>query len=183
MFRLLFWIIVLGVIGLMLNGNLPMPGIAQEAVVFTTNPPVASCGSSGCMVVYSLDVANIGESPQTSVRIRLRSVPLATAVVAPTVRRATESALAPAMTDREGIEIYPLGSLAPEERSALVFALRAASPDAVLGWDRLLIGVEPALGAARPGDVAAIGAERLVHSAARTVRRIVAAIRQMIASS
>jgi len=183
MFRLLFWLIVIVGAGLVLNGNLPLPGVPEEEVVFTTNPPVASCGSSGCMVVYSLDVANPGVSPQESVRVRLRSEPLATAVVAPAVRRATESTLAPAMNDRPGIDVYPLGRLAPEERAALVFALRAPSRETVLDWDRLLIGVEPALGAARPGDVAALGTGRILHAAGRTVRRIVAAVRQAIASS
>lgn len=183
MLRLLFWLLLLTGVGLMLNGNLPIPGLAQEEVVFTTNPPVASCGSTGCLVVYSIDVANTGESAQESVRVRLRSEPLATAAVVPTVRRATESTLAAAMNDRPGSDVYPLGRLGPEERAALVFALRPASRETMLGWDRLLIGVEPSLGAARPGDVAAIGAERLVHAASRTVRRIVAAVRQAIASS
>jgi hypothetical protein len=182
MFRLLFWIIVLALVGLVLNGNLPVPGIPQEEVVFTTDPPVASCGSSGCIVVYSLDVANTGESAQESVRVRLRAEPLAQAVVVPTVRRATETSLAPSMNDRQGIDVYPLGRLAPEERAALVFALRAASRETVLGWERLLIGVEPALGAARPGDVSEIGIGRLLHSTSRTFRRVVATIRQAIAS-
>jgi hypothetical protein len=183
MVRFLFWLIVIAAVVLVLDGAVPVPGVADEGIVYATNPPVASCGSSGCIVVYELDVANDGRSPQDAVRVRLRSEAVASPLIAPTVRRTSEATVATTANDRPGIDAAQLGKVAPEERVALVFAVRAASREAVLGWDRILVGVEPTVGSARPGDVGAITTGRLVHIAGRVVHRVVQAVRQAIASS
>jgi hypothetical protein len=183
MLRFVFWAIVLAVGVLMLNGTLPIPGIADEEVVYTTPPPVSTCGPSGCIVVYTLEVANVGRSPQDSVRVRLREDAITTPMIAPTVRRASETALAPPATDRPGVEAFPLGAIAPEERVALVFALRTASREAAPGWDRVLVGVDPARGGARPGEVSAVTPGRVVHAVGRLTVRLTEAVRRAIASS
>jgi len=183
MLRLLFWLLVIGGIVLVLNGTLPLPGLAQEEVVYATPPPVTTCGASGCIAVYTLEVGNVGRSAQESVRVRLRADALATPVIAPTVRRANESTLVTGTDDRPGIEAYPLGRVGADERVTLLFALRAASRDAVPGWDRLLVGVSPSSGAARPGDAGALSAGRVVHAAGRIVERIVDTVRKAIATS
>ena len=176
MLRLLFWLVVLGVVGLMLNGNLPIPGIADEEVVYATPAIVASCGSSGCLAVDAVEVANVGRSAQETVRVRLRTDAFGTPVVPPTVRRAQETSVPTVASERPGVDMYPLGRLAPEERVTLVFALRAASREAVPPWERVLVAVEPAKGVARPGDVDAITVDRVVHSAGRVVQRLVRAV-------
>ena len=156
--RFLFWLLVFAVVALMANGTLPAPGIADEEVVYATPPAVTTCGSSGCIVVYTLEVANVGRSTQDTVRVRLRTDALAAPVIAPTVRRATESVVATAANERPGVDTYQLGRMAPEDHVTLVFATRAAGHDTVLGWDRVLVGVDPMLGNARPGDTAAVKA-------------------------
>lgn len=182
MVRLLFWVGLLAIAWLVLSGALPVPGVADEEVVFATTPPVATCGSAGCLAVYTLEVANPGRSAQESVKVRLRGDTLANPAIPPTLRRASETASLQAGTERGTTEAYQLGTLAPEERVALVFALRAPSREAVPGWDRVLVGVEPAHGSARPADPGALAANRLVHAAGRTLDRIVNAIRGAIAS-
>lgn len=183
MLRFLFWAIVLAVAVLMLNGTLPIPGIADEEVVYTTTPPVSTCGPSGCIVVYTLEVANVGRSPQDSVRVRLREDAIASPMIAPTVRRSGDTMLAPPATDRPGVEAFPLGTLQPEERVSLVFALRAASREAAPGWDRVLVGVDPSRGGARPGEVTAVTAGRVVHALGRMTVRLTETVRRAIASS
>ena len=64
----------------------------------------------------------------------------------------------------------------------MVFALRSSSREAAPGWDRLLVGVDPNVGAARPGDVAATTLGRVVNTSGRVVHRIVTAVRQAIAA-
>jgi hypothetical protein len=182
MLRLLFWILLIGLVVAVLDGVLPMPGVADEEVVYTTEVPVSTCGTSGCIVVYTLEVANAGRSTQENVRVRLRSDPLASPVIAPTVRRASEATVAAIANERPSVDTVPLGRLAPEERVAIVFALRASSHEAAPGWDRLLVGVDPAVGAARPGDVGAITLGRVVNTSSRVVHRVVTAVRQAIAS-
>src|SRR5258708_3598025 len=183
MLRFLFWLVVLLAIFAVLNGTLPVPGIAAEEVVYGTPPPVATCGSSGCIAVYTLEVTNTGRSAQDGVRVRLRADAIASPVVAPAVRRASEAVAVSAASDRAGIEMYPLGQIGPEERVALVFALRAPSRETVPQWDRVLVGVDPTAGSARPGDVGALSAGRILNAAGRTTTRIVAAVRKVIASS
>jgi hypothetical protein len=183
MIRFLFWLIVLLAAVLVLEGAVPLPGIAPDEVVYTTTPPVSTCGSSGCIAVYTLEVANVGRARQDAVRVRLRTDVLRTPVIAPTVRRASEAVLAATANDQPGIDLVPLGALAPEERVALVFAVRAPSRDAIVGWDRILVDVEPGMGAARPGDVAAITVGRVVHAVGRVVHRVLEAVRQAIAAS
>lgn len=175
MFRLLFWLLVLAAAGFTLNANVPIPGIPAEEVVFATTPAVTTCGPSGCIAVYTLEIGNVGRSAQDSVRVRLRSDAVAAPVIAPTVRRASGSTVVAATDDRPGVDTVALGSLAPEERVALVFAVRAPARDAVLGWDRVLVSVEPSAGSAHPGDVGALTVGRVVHALGRTVQRIVRA--------
>jgi hypothetical protein len=182
MLRLLFWIVVIGLVVAVLDGILPMPGVADEEVIYTTDVPVSACGSSGCIVVYSLEVANAGRSTQDNVRVRLRSDVIASPVVAPTVRRASEATAATTANDRPGVESVSLGRLAPEERVALVFALRAAARENAPGWDRVLVGVDPVTGSSRPGDVGGITLGRVVNASGRVVHRVVSAVRQAIAS-
>jgi hypothetical protein len=182
MLRLLFWILLVGLVVAVLDGALPMPGVADEEIVYTTDVPVSTCGTSGCIVVYTLEVGNVGRSTQENVRVRLKSDALASPVVAPTVRRSSEATAAATANDRPGVDIVPLGRLAPEERVALVFALRAGSHESAPGWDRLLVGVDPTVGAARPGDVGGITLGRCVNASGRVVHRVVSAVRQAIAS-
>jgi hypothetical protein len=182
MLRLLFWTLLLAAVVLMLNGTLPIPGIADEEVVYTAAPPVSTCGPASCIAVYTLDVVNVGRSPQESVRVRLREDALETPVIAPTVRRMHDTALAPPAIDRAGAQAYPLGPLQPDERVTLVFALRAPARDAVRGWDRVLVGVDPARGGARPGDVSAVTAGRVFHGVGRLTVRLTEAVRRAIAS-
>ena len=170
MLRLLFWILVIGLVVAVLDGVLPMPGVADEEIVYTTDVPVSTCGSSGCIVVYSLEVANAGRSTQDNVRVRLRSDAIASPVIAPTVRRASEAAVAQTASDR-GVDSVPLGRLAPEERVALVFALRAPARESAPGWDRVLVGVDPISGSARPGDVGGITFGRVVNASGRVVHQ------------
>jgi hypothetical protein len=175
MMRLLFWLLVLGAIGFVLNANLPIPGIATEEVVFTTTPTVSTCGPTGCIAVYTLDVANVGRSGQETVRVRLRSEAVASPVIAPTLRRAGDATVVTATDERPGIDTLALGALLPEERVALVFALQAPSRAAVLGWDRVLVGVEAGAGSARAGEVGALTVGRVVHALGRSVQRVVRA--------
>ena len=182
MLRLLFWLLVIAGLVAALDGIVPLPGIPDEEVVYATPPPVTGCGSSGCVAIYTIEVANVGRSAQSAVRVRLRPDAMTSPLVAPAVRRASESTPVTPATDR-GVDTYPLGHLDPEERVALVFALRATSHETVTGWDRVLVGVEPAAGAARPGDVAAMTVGRAVHGAGRVTARLVAAVRKAIASS
>lgn len=182
MVRFLFWVGLLAIAWLVLTGSLPLPGVPDEEVVFATTPPVAACGSAGCLAVYTLEVANPGRSAQETVKVRLRADALANPAVPPTLRRAGDTSDLQAADERGTVAAYQLGQLVPEERVALVFALRAPARDAVPGWDRVFVGVEPAHGAARPADPGALGAGRLVHSAGRTLERVVDAIRRAIAS-
>jgi hypothetical protein len=182
MLRLLFWIAVLAAVVYVLGDDVPIPGIADQELVYTTTPPVTSCSASGCVAVYTLEIANVGRSAQPSVRVRLRADAVASSIVPPTLRRRSEVVAVSATEDRAGIDAYPLGALEPEERVALVFATRAASREAVPSWDRVLVGVDPGDGSARPGDVGAITVGRVVNDAARIAKRIVAAVRQAIAS-
>ena len=183
MLRLLFWLLVVGGILLVLDGTLPVPGIARDEVVYATPPPVATCGPSGCIAVYTLEVGNVGRAAQESVRVRLRTDTLAMPVILPTVRRTGDTALSEAVEDRPGINAYPLGALGPEERVTLLFALRAPSRTMVADWDRLLVDVAPAAGSAHPGDVGALTGGRLLHAAGRVATRITEAVRKAVASS
>jgi hypothetical protein len=183
MLRLLFWIAVLGALLLVLDGTLPVPGIARDEVVYATPPPVASCGPSGCIAVYTLEVGNVGRARQEAVRVRLRTDALTTPVILPTVRRASDATLSASAEERPGVEAFPLGPLDSEERVTLVFALRAPSRESVAGWDRLLVDVAPAAGSARPGDVGALSGGRLLHAAGRIAARITEAVRKAVASS
>lgn len=183
MLRLLFWGLLVAAVVLVLNGTLPVPGVAQEEIVYATPPPVTACGSAGCVVVYTIEVANVGRSPQDGVRVRLRADAVEAPVVAPTVRRADATAPAPPASDRPGVEAYPLGRLEPEERAALVFAVRAPARDAVRGWDRVLVGVDPTAGGARPGDPGALTPGRVLHGLGRRATRVMDAVRQAIAAS
>jgi hypothetical protein len=183
MLRLLFWTLVVAATILVLNGTLPVPGIAQEEVVYTATPPVSTCGPAGCVVVYTLDVANVGRSTQDGVRVRLRADAVQAPVIAPTVRRASEATLASPASDRAGVEAYPLGRIDTDERVTLVFALRAGSRETVLGWDRVLVGVDPTVGGARPGEVSAVTPGRVLHAVGRRATRLIEALRQAIAAS
>jgi hypothetical protein len=98
------------------------------------------------------------------------------------VRRASEATAATTANDRPGVESVSLGRLAPEERVALVFALRAAARENAPGWDRVLVGVDPVTGSSRPGDVGGITLGRVVNASGRVVHRVVSAVRQAIAS-
>src|SRR5262245_59259658 len=100
MLRLLFWILLIGLVVAVLDGVVPMPGVADEELVYTTEVPVSSCGTSGCIVVYTLAVANVGRSTQENVRVRLRSDPLSSPVIAATVRRAGEATVAAIASER-----------------------------------------------------------------------------------
>jgi hypothetical protein len=174
MIRLLFWILVLGGAWLVLSGTLPVPGVPDEEVVYATTPPVVSCilATTGCTVVYTLEVANVGRSVQESVKVRVRTSVLENPAVAPTLRRASETAPLQSAGEKAGVDAYPIGPLAPEERVAVVFALHAPTREAVLGWERVLVGVDPDTGAAEPGDPGAITSSRLMHVTGRLLDRV-----------
>lgn len=174
MLRLLFWLALGAAIVWVLYRDIPIPGIASEEIVYATTPPVAGCEANGCTVVYALELANIGRSAQ-EVHVRLRGDAVAAALVPPTLRRATDAVATTATTERSGAESYAVGRLAPEERATLVFALHAPSHDTTLGWDRLLLGIDPVVGITRPGDVGALSADRVVNGLARVVHRLVRA--------
>lgn len=176
MLRLLFWLLLLGAIGWVLYRDVPIPGIASEEIVYATTPPVAGCGSGGCTVVYALDLANIGRSAQEA-HVRLRGDVLAAAVVPPTLRRASDAVAATATTERSGAESYAVGRLEPEEHATLIFALHAPAHESALGWERVLLGIDPAVGVARPGDPGALTVDRMVNGLARVVHRLVGAAR------
>src|SRR5262245_60112572 len=152
MFRLLFWLTVFGVIGFVLSGTSALPGLPLEEIVYATPPPVATCSPTGCIAVYTLEVGNVGKAAQESVRVRMRADAIASPLIAPTVRRAGENAIAEGTDDRPGIQAFPIGRLEPDERVTLLFALRATSRESVAGWDRLLVGVDASAGSARPGE-------------------------------
>src|SRR5262245_49639566 len=114
MVRLLFWVGLLAAAWLVLSGALPVPGVANEGVVFATTPPVTNCGSAGCLAVYTLEVANPGRSAQESVKVRLRSDTLANPAIPPTLRRASETVGLQAATERGTVEAYQLGRMEPE---------------------------------------------------------------------
>ncbi|HXJ33541.1 MAG TPA: hypothetical protein VMS22_05815 [Candidatus Eisenbacteria bacterium] len=181
MFRLGFWLVVLGVGWLTLSGTLPIPGIPDEEIVFATPPPVSTCGSSGCLAVYTLDLANTGRSAQESVKVGLRGDALANPAILPVLRRANGTTALQAASERGGVNAYILGRLEPEEQATLVFALRTPSLAETPGWDRILVGVETARGAARPGEPGALSGSRIVHATARMVERVAAAVRAAIA--
>ena len=184
MLRFLFWVLVITVTVLFLNGTLPTPGIADEEVVYDAPPPIASCSATGCIAVYSLDVGNVGRSPQKAVRVRLRAGSVDNPVIAPTVRRGLSNAPVEAPEDeRSGVVVLPLGPLDAEERMTLVFALHAPSRDAVVGWDRVLVGVEPSVGAGRPGDAGELTMGRVVHAAGRVVVELTDVARKAIAKA
>src|SRR5262245_18010380 len=130
MVRLLFWVGLLGVVWLVLSGAVPVPGVANEEVVFATTPAVSTCGSAGCLAVYTLEIANPGRSAQESVKVRLRGDTLANAALPPTLRRAGQTAPLQAASHRGTGEAYQLGKLEPEQRVAVVFVLRAPSQEA-----------------------------------------------------
>ena len=182
MLRLLFWLVVLGGVIWVLGTDMPIPGVAQQEVVYETPPPAASCGPSGCLAVYTLEIGNVGRSAQETVRVRMRADALETPAVAPTVRHAGGSTLVTPTEDRPGVMTLSLGQIGPDEHASLVFALRAPSRDGIPGWDRLLVGVDPATGAARPGDVGALTAGRIVNAAGRIATWIVGAVRKLVAS-
>src|SRR5512144_1650664 len=102
MLRLLFWLLVLGALGFVLNANLPIPGIATEEVVYTTTPAVTTCGAQGCIAVYTLEVGNVGRSAQEAVRVRFRSDAMQSPVIAPTVRRTSGAVTVTPANDRPG---------------------------------------------------------------------------------
>jgi len=182
MLRFLFWVLVISVTVLFLNGTLPTPGIADEEVVYDTPPPIASCSPTGCIAIYEIDVGNVGRSAQKAVRVRLRAGAVENPIIAPTLRRALANApVEVAEDERAGGMVVPLGPLDAEERVTLVFALRAPSREAVPGWDRLLIGVEPSAGAGRPGDAGELTMGRVVHAAGRVVIQLTDVARKAIA--
>jgi hypothetical protein len=184
MLRFLFWVLLISVTVLFLNGTLPTPGIADEEVVYDTPPPIASCTATGCIAIYSLDVGNVGRSPQKAVRVRLRAGAIDDAVIVPTIRRAmTNAAVAPEVDERSGVVVLPVGTLDPEERVTVVFALHATARDAVKGWDRVLVGVEPSAGAGRPGDAGELTMGRVVHAAGRVVIQLTDVARKAIAKT
>jgi hypothetical protein len=180
MIRLLFWIVVLGLVWLAVEGRVPIPGIPDDEIVYATTPPVSTCTPTGCLVVYTLELANVGRSAESGLKVRLREEPLAAATVPPTLRRATETTVLQANGERAGVAGYLLGAVAPEERVALVFALRTPTRDAAPSWDRLLVGVDPTHGSALPGDPGALTGGRVVHATARVLERIVAAVRAAV---
>jgi len=183
MLRFLFWVLVISVTVLFLNGTLPTPGIADEEVVYDTPPPIASCTGTGCIAVYELDVGNVGRSPQKAVRVRLRAGAIDDAVITPTLRRGmVNSPVEPQVDERSGVVVLPVGALEPEERVTVVFALRAPAHDAVKGWDRVLVGVEPSAGAGRPGDAGELTMGRVVHAAGRVVIQLTDVARKAIAN-
>jgi hypothetical protein len=117
-------------------------------------------------------------------RARADSAParLENPVIAPTVRRGLANAPVEAQEDeRSGVVVLPLGPLDAEERVTLVFALHAPSRDAVVGWDRVLVGVEPTAGAGRPGDAGELTMGRVVHAAGRAVIQLTDVARKAIA--
>ncbi|MGH7894632.1 MAG: hypothetical protein ACREQL_08180 [Candidatus Binatia bacterium] len=179
--RLVFWLVVLALGWVMLSGTMPIPGIADEEVVFATSPPVGACGASGCLAVYTLELANVGRSPQESVKVRLRADALGASAIAPTLRRVSGVTTVQPAGERNGVDAYPLGRLDADERVALVFALRSPSQETTAGWERLLVGVEPGRGSARPGEPGALTAGRIVHATGRLVDRLVRAVRAAIA--
>jgi len=184
MLRFLFWVLLISVTVLFLNGTLPTPGIADEEVIYDAPPPIASCSATGCVAIYSLDVGNVGRSPQKAVRVRLRAGTVENPVIAPTLRRGLANAPVEAQEDeRSGVVVVPLGPLDAEERVTLLFALHAPSRDAVLGWDRVLVGVEPTAGAGRPGDAGELTMGRVVHAAGRVVIELTDVARKAIAKS
>jgi hypothetical protein len=124
-----------------------------------------------------------GRSAQDGVRVRLRTDAVQSPLIAPTVRRTNDATLVSPASDRTGVEAYPLGRLDTDERVSLVFALRAASRETVLGWDRVLVGVDPTVGSARPGEVSAVTAGRVLHAVGRRATRLIEAVRQAIAAS
>ena len=184
MLRFLFWVLLISVTVLFLNGTLPTPGIADEEVVYDTPPPITSCTAAGCIAVYELDVGNVGRSPQKAVRVRLRAGAIDDAVIAPTLRRGmANTAVEPQVDERSGVVVLPVGPLDTEERVTVVFALRAPSHDGVKGWDRVLVGVEPAAGAGRPGDAGELTMGRVVHAAGRVVIEVTDVARKAIAKA
>jgi hypothetical protein len=138
-----------------------------DEVLYAAAGPRGTCGTDGCLGVYTLEVGNTGGDVQPEVRVRLRQAVLDAAVLPPKVRDYGKFDR-PVGVTRDGETVtYALGRLEPEVRVELSFVLRRDTREALPGWDDLLVAVEPARGRALPGSAPFVLLLRIWYAIAR----------------
>jgi hypothetical protein len=125
------------------------------------------CQPTRCIGLYELEVGNTGHAPQPDVRLHLRAAVVAAAPVDVRVKDFGKTDRPVAVSTAADVRTYALGPLLPDRRVVLSLVLLGADAAGLPGWDAILVGVEPATGAALPGNPGAITLLRIWYRLVR----------------
>jgi hypothetical protein len=136
----------------------------DHEVLYSLQPPHWTCTEATCLGMYTLEVGNTGQQPQEYVRVRLRAEALRASILEPNISTFGKVKRAAGVTEEDGIRVYDLGRLKPQERVEIRLVLGYRDQSAAPGWERILVGVDAAQGEAEPGSPAAIMLGRVLYA-------------------
>jgi hypothetical protein len=140
---------------------------AHEVLYAAWRGPL-TCHSAGCLAIYTLEVGNTGREPQADVRVALR-VAFLGGPLGVSVRDFGKVDRRHTVSDAAGIRTYGLGRLAPRDRVELSVVVLRPDRAGFPAWADMLVGVEPAQGAAQAGNPGATMLLRIWYMFARAV--------------
>jgi hypothetical protein len=168
MVRPIRWVLTALGAGLLVGGGASIFGTPAAEVLYAASGPTGTCTErAGCVGLYSLEVGNTGRELQPEVRVRLHAAVVDAAILPPTVRDQGKVDRPFRVTREAEAVTLALGPVKPEERVVVSFVLRGERLEALPPWDRTLVAVEPARGAAFPGNPGGVVLLRIWYMIAR----------------
>lgn len=163
-FRHLRWIAIAAGLFVLLRGGLSVFAIPDDEVLYAAEPPITSCISDGCILIYKLEIGNTGRNPRAQVRVHLRAgaveaaiLPLAFRNFGKVKRQVSEERVG-------GTRVYDLGRLKPQERVELSLVLRVSDRSQAPQWNELLVAVDADTAEVRAGSPTATTFARWMYA-------------------
>lgn len=164
MFGRLRWVLI-AVGGLILaTGGVSIFALPDHEVLYSPQPPLVSCISSGCISIYVLEVGNTGREIQEHVRVRLRAEAVRSPMLPPTVRTFGKVDRHVDVRDDGEVRIYDLGPVKPQERIELQLVYRDPDRGPHRDWLQMLVAVDAARGEVRQGNPGGVLLGRFLYA-------------------
>jgi hypothetical protein len=153
-YRHLRWVAVAVGLLALARGGASIFTTPDDEVLYATDPPITTCLTHGCTLIYRLEIGNTGRNPRRRVRVHLQTAVVDRAILPPRFRNFGKVERPVTTGDEAGIRTYDLGPVKPQQRVELQLVLQVPDRSDAPRWDEILAGVDADTGEVRRGSPA-----------------------------
>lgn len=137
--------------------------VKEYELLYSANPPIITCLTDGCLMIYNLGIGNTGRKTQRSVRLTLANNPLTHALLPPKIRnfgKVSRESLVKRGATQTLIEV---GDLEAGKRVELSLLLKYDTKEEAPSWSNILLRVDSANGEAQAGHPETVTFGRVIY--------------------